>query len=147
IVGPDPKSAALSRASDPQRLAAAARQAGGAASEMLWQFPAPQHVARRSTAELIKSWERLPADRAPEELLRQLVLAIRIWQPSVVVTDPDDEHPGRLASDMLVGQAVRASFKRAADPRAFPEQVEKLGLQPWQATKLYARVETKDKAE
>jgi photosystem II stability/assembly factor-like uncharacterized protein len=147
IVGPDPKSAALSRASDPQRLAAAARQAGGAASEMLWQFPAPQHVARSSTAELIKSWERLHADRAPEELLRQLVLAIRIWQPSVVVTDPDDEQPGRLASDMLVGQAVRAAFKRAADPRAFPEQVEKLGMQPWQATKLYARVETKDEAE
>jgi photosystem II stability/assembly factor-like uncharacterized protein len=147
VVGPDSSSAAFARASDGQRLEAAVRQAGGAAGEMLWQFPAPQHLARCEPNELVKSWDRLHADHAAEQLLRQLVLAIRMWQPSVIVTDSPEETAGGFPSEMLVGQAVSQAFKRAADPKAFPEQITELGLQPWQASKLYARVDAKEKAQ
>ncbi|HYT94896.1 MAG TPA: YCF48-related protein, partial [Gemmataceae bacterium] len=44
VTAPDPRSEAPARASDPQRFAGAARLAGGAAGEQLWQFPVPQHL-------------------------------------------------------------------------------------------------------
>jgi hypothetical protein len=120
------------------------RGAGGAAGETLWQFPLPQHLAGSDKADLLKSWEGRHGGAATEELLRQLVLTLRAWRPEVVVTDGDggDAGPG----DLLVREAVREAFKRAADPAAFPEQIESLGLQPWKATKLYARAEKADKA-
>jgi hypothetical protein len=46
-----------------------------------------------------------------------------------------------------VGQAVKEAAKRAADPKTFPEQIAELGLQPWETSKVYARVMTKDKAQ
>jgi photosystem II stability/assembly factor-like uncharacterized protein len=149
VVGPDPASAALIRASDEQRLQAAIRMAGGTAGEMLWQFPAPQHLGRSEPEELVKNWDLLHANQAAEQLLRQLVLAIRIWQPSVIVTDSPEQDSGGFPSEMLVGQAVKEAMKRAADPSAFPEHGGKvgLGLQPWQASKLYARTATKDNAQ
>jgi photosystem II stability/assembly factor-like uncharacterized protein len=147
IVGPDPSSAAFSRASDGQRFQAAVRQAGGSAGEMLWQFPSPQHLARSKPEDLLKSWDSLHADHAAEQLLRQLVLTIRMWQPAVIVTDHPDVKEAGFPSESLVAQAVREAFKRAADPKAFPEHLSELGLQPWQASKLYARVEEKAQAQ
>jgi photosystem II stability/assembly factor-like uncharacterized protein len=147
VVGPDPDSAAFARASDEQRLEAAVRMAGGASGEMLWQFPVPQHLGRSEPQELLKNWERLHADRAAEQLLRQLVLTIRIWQPSVIVTDSPDAQPDGFPTETLVGQAVKEAVRRAADPKMFPEQIAELGLQPWQTSKLYAAVADKDKAQ
>jgi photosystem II stability/assembly factor-like uncharacterized protein len=147
VVGPDPASAAPNRATDEQRLQAAMRMAGGASGEMLWQFPAPQHLGRSDPEELLKSWDRLHAERAAEQLLRQLVLTIRLWQPSVIVTDSPEQQNGGFPSELLVGQAVKEATKRAADPKAFPEQITELGLQAWQTSKLYARLATRDKAQ
>jgi photosystem II stability/assembly factor-like uncharacterized protein len=138
VVVSDPASAPLWRASEPQRLAAAMRQAGGAASEMLWQFPAAQHYDRTAKLDLLKAWDRLHADRAREDLLRQLVLALRIWQPEVLITDNPDEKATGLAADALVAEAVCEAFRRAADDKAFPEQLALLGLRPCKAAKVYA---------
>jgi photosystem II stability/assembly factor-like uncharacterized protein/LmbE family N-acetylglucosaminyl deacetylase len=135
VITSDPATAAPARATEALRLAAAVRGAGGAAGESLWQFPLPQHLGGSDKTDLVKSWDRRHGGAAPEELLRQLVLALRTWRPEVVVTDGDDGGQG----DPLVRDAVREAFKRAADPKAFPEQVESLGLQPWKANKLYAR--------
>ena len=38
-----------------------------------------------------------------------------------------------------MAEAVHEAFERAADPKAFPEQLNVLGLEPWKASKLYAR--------
>ena len=76
--------------------------------------------------------------------MRQLVLALRVWRPEVVITDGATT---TCAGDALVQEAVREAFKRAADPQAFPEQIERLGLQPWKASKLYARSEDSGKAK
>ncbi len=143
VIAADPASAAPGRATESLRLTAALRQAGGAAGETLWQFPLPQHLARSERTDLIKNWDRRHGNAAAEEVLRQLVLALRVWRPNVVITDGADE---TFAGDALVQEAVREAFKRAADPQAFPEQIEGLGLQAWKVTKLYARSEDSGKS-
>src|SRR5262249_40158710 len=135
---PDPASAAPECATEAQRLAAAVRQAGGAAGEVLWQFPLPQHLAHTENETLLKAWGRRHADRAAEQMLRQLVLALRMWRPDVLVTDPPDANATGWPVEALLTEAVQEAYKQAADPDAFPEHIQKLGLQPWQASKLYA---------
>jgi photosystem II stability/assembly factor-like uncharacterized protein len=137
VTAPDPRSAAPERASDPQRFAAAARLAGGAAGEVLWQFPVPRHLDANDKTGLLKFWGALHGGAAERQLLRQLVLALRTWRPDVIVTDhPDAKASGSAAA--LVAEALHEAIKQAADPKAFPEQIGLLGLQPWRAAKLYA---------
>jgi len=57
-------SAALARASDPQRFHAAVRQAGGGCGELLWQFPIPQHLAHADKKDILKFWNELHAGNA-----------------------------------------------------------------------------------
>jgi photosystem II stability/assembly factor-like uncharacterized protein len=143
----DPASADFGHAADEQRFAAAVRRAGGAAGEVLWQFPVSQHLDRAAPRDLLRTWDRLHADRAAEQLLRQLVLALRIWRPSVVITDHPDAQVTGYPTDALVAEALHEAFTRAADPKVFPEQIEALGLEPWQAAKLYGRWEGRDGAQ
>jgi photosystem II stability/assembly factor-like uncharacterized protein len=133
----DPVSAPPRRASEPQRFAAAVRQAGGAAGETLWQFPVPQHLARSDKMELLAAWDQVHGRHAADQLLRQLVLALRVWRPEVVVTDSPSPQTTGCPGDALIAEAVKEAFVRAADPKAFPEHAG-LGLEPWQASKLYA---------
>ncbi|HEV3258647.1 MAG TPA: YCF48-related protein [Gemmataceae bacterium] len=139
VNGSDPQSAAPGRACEAQRFAAAVRQAGGAAGEMLWQFPVAQHQARAQAPELLRGWDKLHDDRAAEQLLRQLVLALRTWRPDVVITDQPDARATGYPAETLVAKAVQQAFDRAADPAAYPEQIKTLGLEPWKASKLYDR--------
>jgi photosystem II stability/assembly factor-like uncharacterized protein len=127
------------RAADADRFAAAVRQAGGAAGEALWQFPLPQYLARSDKRDILAYWDRMHGDRAADELLRQLVLAIRVWRPDVVITDHPDASATGYPAEALVAEAVHEAFTRAADPAAFPEQVKKLGLEPWKVGKVYGR--------
>lgn len=138
VTGPDPASAAPGRAAEGQRLAAAMRQAGGAAGEMLWAFPVPQHLARSDGTALVKHWNPMHNDRAAEELTRQMVLAVRMWRPDVMITDLPDEKTAGCPADALVARAVREAFVKAADPTAFSGHIEVLGLEPWKVAKLYA---------
>lgn len=147
VAAPDPDSAAMSRATEGQRLAAAMRQTGGAAGEMLWQFPVPQHLLRGSDDDLRKYWDGLHADRAAEDLLRQMVLALRMWRPDVIVTDPPDDKTVNCAADRAVADSIHMAFDRAADAASFPEQVKTLGLETWSAGKLYAECGERNQAQ
>jgi photosystem II stability/assembly factor-like uncharacterized protein len=138
VTAPDPSSADPGRAAEGQRFAEAARQSGAAAGESLWQFPLPSHLVRAPREDLLRAWNQLHGGRAPEELLRQLVLALRTWRPEVVLTDAA---AGDCPADGLVAEALRVAFERAADPHAFPEQIQSLGLEPWTPVKLYALAE------
>ena len=40
-----------------------------------------------------------------------------------------------------MAKAVQQAFADAGDPAALPEQLKALGLEPWKASKLYARWE------
>lgn len=68
--------------------------------------------------------------------LGDMVRVIRTFRPDVLVArfsgTPRDGHGHHQASSILTQEAFRA----AADPKRFPEQIA-LGLQPWQAKKLY----------
>lgn len=137
ITGSDPASAAPARANESMRFAAAVRQAGGAAAESLWQFPIGSHLARTEREPLLKAWDKLHGDRAAEQLLRQLVLALRTWRPNVILTDSPEKDGAGCSADALVAEAVREAFLRAEDPKVFPEQINQLGLAPWKASKAY----------
>src|ERR1700735_3780109 len=68
--------------------------------------------------------------------LADMVRVIRTFRPDVLVArfsgTERDGHGHHQASSILTNEAFRA----AADPKRFPEQIE-IGLQPWQAKKLY----------
>jgi LmbE family N-acetylglucosaminyl deacetylase len=69
--------------------------------------------------------------------LADVVRAIRKVRPDVIVSrfhgSPRDGHGNHQAAGLL----TREAFKLAADPNAFPEQITKELLSPWQAKKLY----------
>ncbi len=71
-----------------------------------------------------------------KEVLADMVRAIRLYRPLVVIArftgTPADGHGQHQLSGYLTPQAYRA----AADPNAFPEQFKE-GLRPWKALKLY----------
>lgn len=147
VTGADPASAAPVRAADPQRWESAMALCGGAAGEALWQFPVPQHLAHADRATLIKHWDRMHGDHAADQMLRQLVLALRVWKPTVVVTDHPDPAVTGFGMDGVVAEAMHEALARAADPKAFPEQIETLGLEPWQAQKLYSLWDKRETAQ
>jgi LmbE family N-acetylglucosaminyl deacetylase len=68
--------------------------------------------------------------------LGDMVRVIRSFRPDVLVArfsgTERDGHGHHQASAIL----TREAFRAAADPKRFPEQIA-LGLQPWQAKKLY----------
>jgi photosystem II stability/assembly factor-like uncharacterized protein len=149
VTASDLTTASLDRSSEAARFTAAVRQAGGAAGEMLWAFPVSSHLLRVPRLELLRAWNVMQEDQAADQLLRQLVLTIRTWQPAVIVTDNSSE-PAALAAgccsgfgcDALLAEAVNAAFEKAGDAKVFPEQLSELGLQPWQADKVYSVAET-----
>lgn len=136
VMGADPTTADPKRANDAARLRQAMRLAGGVSGEAVWAFPIAAHAQNLPPRELMATWDKAHGGKAEEQLLRQAVLAIRIWQPEVIVTDVvATDAP---AADVLVLHTAKEAFKRAADPAAFPEQITDLGLKPWAAKKLYA---------
>ncbi len=70
-----------------------------------------------------------------DEILSDVVRIFRQYQPDVVITRfPPNQYAGHghhTASAILAGDA----FTAAADPKAYPEQVESFGS--WQAMRLY----------
>src|SRR5262249_4478145 len=44
----------------------------------------------------------------------------------------------------LVAEALNEAFQQAADPKAFPEQIDQLGLEPWRVARVYGLWEQRD---
>jgi photosystem II stability/assembly factor-like uncharacterized protein len=138
VTASDLATAALDRSMEGARFAAAVRQAGGAAGEMLWPFPISSHLLRVPRMELLRAWNAMQEDQAADQLLRQLVLTIRMWKPAVLITDSSEEKANGFGCDALLAEAVQAAFEKAGDAKTFPEQLNGLGLEPWQSAKLYS---------
>ncbi|MBU2552116.1 MAG: PIG-L family deacetylase [Proteobacteria bacterium] len=83
----------------------------------------------KSADEAFERWGR-------DRLTRELVQAIRLVQPRVVVSRwegcPEDGHGHHQA----VGRAVLDAFDLASDPGAFPGLIER-GYPPWRPSRLY----------
>jgi hypothetical protein len=133
VTSPDRNSAPMRQANAGPRLGFAVRQAGAASGEMLWQFPLPQHLREVGKEAILQAWNQDHDGRAGHELLRQMVLALRTWRPELVLTDSPD------GGGALVAEALHVAFAQAADPKAFPEQIDQLGLKPWSAKRLFGR--------
>jgi len=125
VTAPDPATVVWGREQDERRYAAAVRLAGGMAGETMWHFPLPQYLEGNGMTKTIAHWDQLHNSGAVDELLRQLVLGIRMWRPSVLVID----------DERLVGSAVKQAVELARDGKAFPEQVE-IGLAPWMVERV-----------
>jgi photosystem II stability/assembly factor-like uncharacterized protein/tetratricopeptide (TPR) repeat protein len=137
VASPDPASGTMGQALAGRRLAAASRLAGGASGELLWQFPLPAHLAGADEKALMLFWNQVHGNQAGKQMLRQLVLALRTWRPDVVITDNPDVKVPDNAAGALVAEALHEALSQAADPKAFPEQIEELGLKPWRVAKMY----------
>jgi photosystem II stability/assembly factor-like uncharacterized protein len=136
VMSADPSTADPKQASDSARLRKAVRLAGGVSGETIWSFALGARNAGLPPRELMASWAQQHDGKANEHLLRQAVLAIRMWRPEVVVTDV--AAAGADPAEVLVLHAAKEAFKQAGDPNAFPEQITELGIKPWEAKKLYA---------
>ena len=82
-----------------------------------------------SIEETLEKWGK-------QEILGDYVRMIRTIRPDVIVGFVFDGAGGgqhHQASSRLSAEAFRA----AADPNAFPDQIQKEGLRPWQAKKFY----------
>jgi LmbE family N-acetylglucosaminyl deacetylase len=79
--------------------------------------------------EALRIWNR-------DQVLADIVWVIRNLQPDIIITRfPGDERAGHghhSASSILANEAYLA----AADPKQFPEQLEKYGLKPWKAKRI-----------
>ena len=122
----------------PGRFADAFRAAGGAAAETSWRFPITSATVNDPVEKLIRHWDRWHEGKTPEEIERELVLAIRMWRPSVIATEAMTVSPSNPVAAAIVAMGARRAFETANDPTVFPEQIEILGLSPHAALKLYA---------
>ncbi len=74
-----------------------------------------------------------------ENLEMEMAMFIRFRRPKVVIMEWPILDEGYWAGDPgFVARAMQRAFVSAADPKAFPE-LRQLGLEPWQAKKLYIR--------
>ena len=130
------------------RFAEAIRAVGGCAGETLWQFPLPPYASAAKENDLLR-WLGGSEDpnKASERLQRQIVLAMRIWRPDVVITDDPEPESAAGPLGSIISLAVKRAFEQAGKADAFPEQIAKLDLEPWNPQKLYARWSRADGAE
>ncbi len=78
-----------------------------------------------------------------DKVTERMVRAIRTYRPDVVFNSANNvlsEHGQHQATNLITAEA----FKKAADPNAYPEQITKEGLRPYQAKKLYDTGTDKD---
>ncbi len=81
-----------------------------------------------SVEETFQKWGR-------EEILSDVVRAVRIFRPDVILT-LSLVASGGGQHHQASAQLGREAFRAAADPKRFPEQLQE-GLLPWQAHKIY----------
>ena len=82
----------------------------------------------KSAEETFRAW-------GEKEILRRMVLQIRLLRPDVIITNHDTTsgHGHHQATGRIVLQA----FDAAADPKQFPEQLAQAGA--WQVQRLFVR--------
>src|SRR5678815_3580696 len=70
-----------------------------------------------------------------KEILRRMVLQIRLLRPDVIITNHDTT--SGHGNHQSTGRTVLAAVDAAADPKQFPEQLATAGV--WQVKRLFVR--------
>lgn len=139
LTSPDPRSEGDRSAMRAERFADGFRSAGGAAVDARTRFPLAELDATASSDEIMARWNKRHEGKAALEIERDLTLALRLWRPSVVVTESLDVSDANPTASVITASAVKKAFAASAQATSFPEQLEFFGLTPHAATKLYAR--------
>lgn len=119
--GPDLSEDYPSLAGRQSRFEEGFRAAGGTFAESTGRVPLAADANQLSEAALEKRIAALEDGRGAELIGRELVLAIRLWRPRVIVTGAPN--PTGRGPDGLVAKAALAAARAAADPNQFPEQL------------------------
>jgi LmbE family N-acetylglucosaminyl deacetylase len=82
----------------------------------------------KSAEETFRAW-------GEKELLRRMVLQIRLLRPDVIITNHDTT--SGHGHHQATGRTVLLAFDAAADPKQFPEQLAQAGT--WQVQRLFVR--------
>src|SRR5215210_4304905 len=82
----------------------------------------------KSAEETFRTW-------GEKEILRRMVLQIRLLRPDVIITNHDTT--SGHGHHQATGRTVLQAFDAAADPKQFPEQLAQVG--PWQVQRLFVR--------
>src|SRR5918997_2941744 len=82
----------------------------------------------KSAEETFRAW-------GEKEVLRRMVLQIRLLRPDAIITNHDTS--SGHGHHQATGRVVLQAFDAAADPKQFPEQLAQAG--PWQVQRLFVR--------
>ncbi|HEU5460034.1 MAG TPA: PIG-L family deacetylase [Pyrinomonadaceae bacterium] len=82
----------------------------------------------KSAEETFRAW-------GEKELLRRMVLQIRLLRPDAIITNHDTS--SGHGHHQATGRVVLQAFDAAADPKQFPEQLNQ--TKPWQVQRLFVR--------
>jgi len=118
------------------RTEEAARVAGAGVSEQLWQFPLRQASLQMPAAAIEANWRLLHDGDGLQVLEEQLVRRIRMWRPTVIVTQSSSD--SRDGATALLRQVLLRAVQAAADDQKYPVQIHDLKLTPWKVPKVYA---------
>jgi len=83
----------------------------------------------KTAEETFRAWGR-------DEVLRDVVRAVRTFRPDVVVARFPETGNGGHGHHTASAVLAREAFRAAGDPTRFPEQIEE-GLAPWQPRRLF----------
>lgn len=72
-----------------------------------------------------------------QNVLAEMVRAIRINRPLVIISRFHGSARDGHGNHQAAGEMSQQAYTMAADPAAFPEQINHEGLRPWKALKLY----------
>ena len=117
-----------------ERYHQAVRQAGAAWVES-WGDSIPSELDRLGDVDAIHAAfaKNLPILQA------RLVQDLRTKRPRLVLI-PGNRGTGQTGLEQAASRWVVEAIRLAADPKAFPEQVQELGLAPWTVSRVVARV-------
>ena len=125
----------------------AVRQCGGLAGEVLAGFGLPTHFEFSNASTIARHWGGGDEAAGLQRLEEQLVLALRLWQPEVVITDAADPRHSGGQLGALIALALRNACQKAGRADVWPDQLAKLDLKPWTPRKLYGRVDEAPEAQ
>ena len=86
----------------PNRLHAAVRAVGGVGGEQTSRFPMPAYFDGTGPQPILAHWNKTHGGQASQEMLRQLVLTLRMWRPDIVLTDSAEG----TAAESLISEAM-----------------------------------------
>ncbi|MGC3970310.1 MAG: YCF48-related protein [Pirellulales bacterium] len=118
------------------RHLAAVSLLGAASAEQAWAFPLRQAALEPSPEAVMQAWGEGDAAAGVQFAQARLVRTLRMWRPDVVLTHAPSPR-GHAPTTHFLHQLVLEAVDAAGDPTKFPEQIELLGLQPWQPRKVF----------